>query len=301
MPVAVAEYLGQRTDVDQPIILPVQANETPLCPFMANPCTKVQQGSKPVCAVRKTNGEVWLVCRHRLCATLKKPTLSNYQRDILQEVAATIFAADVRPDEVFVRREVPVPITKRKAFSADFVMQLYTTRSLTRGPKRVILEMQGGGETSNTGRLTRHIIQWEQSEPNNALLAKYISGVGTIEGNAWRRQQEQFLLKGSVALRTGDGIVFCVGAPLYDYLWDRIRNANLRDMRDYSWSLALIGYSEDKSRGKTSGAIPYRIDPKRTLFTDYLSFVNHLINQGEPHPEIFTGLFDSLANTTALF
>ena len=38
-----------------------------------------------------------------------------------------------------------------------------------------ILEMQGGGETTNTGKITSHIEQWSESITSNELLKAYFS------------------------------------------------------------------------------------------------------------------------------
>ena len=46
MPVAVAEYLGQRTDLDTPVIEPVAYNAVSACPFMAASCSKVKMGAR---------------------------------------------------------------------------------------------------------------------------------------------------------------------------------------------------------------------------------------------------------------
>jgi len=156
--------------------------------------------------------------------------------------------------------------------------------------------MQGGGETSNTGNITRHIESWEQDQNRtNAILAETVAGVGTIETNAWRRQQEQFLIKGNVAIKTGNGrIVFCVGTLLYDYLYSRIENAGLQDLRNHGWTLALIAFKEDKSNPPQAGPIPLIIDENKLLFTQYHSFIRVLTDQGEPYPELFTDGFEHL-------
>lgn len=50
MGVSVAEYYGQRTDIDTPIISPV--NGQLLCPFTCgNTCKKLKSGNYPVCSV----------------------------------------------------------------------------------------------------------------------------------------------------------------------------------------------------------------------------------------------------------
>lgn len=296
MPVSVAEYLGQRTDIDLPVMQPPDYNLEHPCPFMNRSCDKMPR-YKPICSVRKANDDLWIVCRHRLCATLAKPPLAAYQLDVLLSIAKTVFAPDVTEDNILVKREVSIPYREdgKYPYQADYVMML-KDYPLQIGQRRVILEIQGGGETSNTGKLTRHVTAWEQSDtPKNAFLSQTVGGVGTLETNAWRRQQEQFIVKGNIAKQTGGGIVFCVGAPLFDYLWRRVEGAKLNDLHRYNWTLALIGFSEDASQPPQPGPIPYTIDKNRLLFTDYNTFVHTLINQGEPAPEIFEGDFQTLS------
>jgi hypothetical protein len=80
MGVAIAEYFGQRTDVATPIIQPVsRSSRNKLCPFMNKDCAKISKGLKPVCSVRKRNGDIWIVCRDRLCSTNKNIPLSLSQ------------------------------------------------------------------------------------------------------------------------------------------------------------------------------------------------------------------------------
>lgn len=296
MPISVAEYLGQRVDVDELVVPHTPGTPAPPCPFMNKPCLKITSRNKPICSVRQTDGTLWVVCRHRLCATQKSVSLNPYQRDRLMEVARMIFGADLQPHDIAVKREVPMPVTENSDYAADYVMiRLDENRHRASSPHRVVLEMQGGGETSNTGKLTRHVDAWEKSEnPTNAVLRTPISGVGAIVTNAWRRQQEQFLVKGNISVQTGGAMVFCVGGPIFDYLTIRIAGHRLPDLHGYNWSLALVGYVEDETEVVTSGRLPLKIDPERVLFTSYQHFLQILINQGEPHPSLFTGAFEDL-------
>ncbi len=302
MSVKVAEYLGQRTDVNNPTIAPASRGD--MCPFMDAPCKKLvpQQLQKPICSVRKGDGQLWIVCEHRLCATKKtarragvrtpRPIrLNEYQKNRIMEIARLIYGGAIGENDILLKREAPVPVGGDNSnYKADFVIK---RRNVVGGE---VLEMQGGGETSNTGHITRHVTDWENM-PNrtNEFLRETIAQAGTIETNAWRRQQEQFLIKGNVAEKTGHGrIVFCVGSLLYDYLVSRILGAGLRDIRDHGWTLALIAFKEDTSRPPQAGAIPLVIDHEKTLFTTYSSFVRALTDQGEPYPPLFTEGFEDL-------
>src|SRR5262249_13871377 len=122
----------------------------------------------------------------------------------------------------------------------------------------------------------------------SVVLNSLISGVGTIETNAWRRQQEQFLVKGNIAVNTGGVIAFCVGSLIYDYVWAKVNAACLRDLRGHNWTLAMLGFVEDTSKAIEQGPVPLKLDPERVLFTSYPSFINALINQGDPCTSLFT-------------
>lgn len=301
MPISVAEYLGQRTDIEAPSILPCTATPTPRCPFMNDVCSKLAmpEPKKPVCSVRTTDGTLWIVCKHRLCATKKNILLSNYQIETLHQVAKTVFTSNIDLNNVLVKREERMPVAGRSMYSADFIMMARGLTNSSQGQSRIILEMQGGGETSQTGNISSHVGSWENNPTRtNEILSHGVSGPGAIVTNAWRRQQEQFIVKGNIAIQTGGGLVFCVGTLLYDYLWTRVKDATLRNLRNHNWSLALIGICEDNISPTSPGAIPLKIDTSRLLFTNYPTFVDVLTNQGDPCEDLFVGDFDVLDGST---
>ncbi|UTO75793.1 NotI family restriction endonuclease [Escherichia coli] len=139
MAVSIAEYLGQRTDVDQQIV-PVAKGTQIQCPFMDRTCdkaSKVKNPTPPVCSVRKPDGTVWIVCEHRLCSTRQKKTvivngrkkqieniLVEHQRDILRKVAKLIYQdPELQDSEIGVRREVNIPLPDSdNSYHADYVM-----------------------------------------------------------------------------------------------------------------------------------------------------------------------------------
>jgi hypothetical protein len=312
MAVQVAEYLGQRTDIDSPQIHPVAKKSGARCPFMDRACDKVSKGNHPVCSVRKSNGSIWIVCEHRLCSTRQKEKrlapskrdpskqvlrdepigLVPHQVDILHKVAKVIYGSLIDPGDIGIRREVSIPISDDDddKYHADYVM-----RNFTRGSKvdEVLLEMQGGGETSNTGSITRHLETWSKSNTTNLFLRTPVRA-DSIETNAWRRQQEQFLVKGNVVNQTGGKLVFAVGKELFNYLRKRFIRANLRDLRKHNWTLCLLAFDEDKTVPKVAGPIPLSVDEERLLFTNYSTFVRFLTDQGGPCPELFEGEFHML-------
>lgn len=297
MGVSVAEYLGQRTDVTTPTIIPI-TTKTP-CPFSSgNACMKTGKGKNPVCGVRKEDGTYWIVCENRLCTTKKNIPLCTHQQNILLDIARHIYDSSITADQVAVKREVPLKVSDTTDYKADYIMTINDGKSPYPGPDRIILEMQGGGETSGTEKLTAIVNAWKNHPtPTNALLSQQ-SKASTLETNAWRRQQEQFIVKGNIAMQTwkGYGIAFCVGTLLYDYLNRKIDFSTLPDLHDHNWTLAIIGIKEDTSLPPTPGPIPLIVDETRLRFTNYQTFVHALINQGIPSPEAFTGTFITLNN-----
>lgn len=305
MTVTVAEYLGVRTDIGVPII-PVKVTARPKipCPFRDAHCDKAARGNKPVCSVRDVDSqELWIVCSHRLCATSpKNAPLNEHQKSILHTVAQTIFTPDIDRQDVLVKRETSIPITAESDYSADYVMWRNNPNlaSLTAPDRPVILEMQGGGETTATGELTRHIDQWEKlNNPTAAILAQPVKKTAPLVTNAWRRQQEQFLVKGNVAMMTGGRMVFCIGSMIERYLMPRLRETiQFRDLRDSNWTLALLTFVEDPAETCRPECAPHslalKIDMGRSLFTNYGSFVQAITNQGSPCNSLFAAPYITL-------
>lgn len=312
--VSVAEYLGKRTDVDKPTIDPafIKAKQDywkncteslPLCPFTSgNICKKARSGNEPVCSVRKSDGTLWLNCSDRLCCTKQDIPLSTHQKGILLQVGQHIFGETVQEEDICVKREARLSVIEGTEYNADYIITLRSGRSDYSGPDRLILEMQGGGETSNTGVQTAHIKQWRELEHRNNAFLRQPTGASTLETNAWRRQQEQFIVKGNIAMKTwkGYGIAFCVGTLLFDYLKDKLADANLPNLRNYNWTLALIAFKEDKTDSIKSGPIPLVVDEDRLIYTNYQTFVQALINQGEPSLSAFRGNFIDLSNNNVV-
>ncbi|EEQ59232.1 hypothetical protein CBFG_02942 [Clostridiales bacterium 1_7_47FAA] len=297
MGVRIAEYFGQRTDVDIPIIDPI--NKKAECPFSSsNICKKLKSGNPPVCSVRKADGTLWIVCSDRLCATKKDIPLCRHQIQILHKIAQHLFNPGVTLDEVCVKREERLDVVEGTKYNADYIISLITGRTEFSGPDRMVLEMQGGGETSNTGKITELINTWQLNPKRTNEILRTETGASTLETNAWRRQQEQFIVKGNIAMKTwkGYGIAFCVGTLLYDYLMNKLATANLPDLKEYNWTLAILAIKEDDTEAKSPGPIPLTVDESRMLFTNYQTFVQALINQGEPSLNAFRGTFVNLNN-----
>jgi hypothetical protein len=302
MPVSVAEYLGVRTDTNvvvQPLAS-LSSKPTVPCPFRNAHCLKARKGQQPVCSVRDNTGELWIVCEHRLCATTPKAEpVNDHQKIILRSIGKAIYSPEIQDDEILIKREEQIPITATSDYKADFVMwRLNPSQgSPIRGDKAAIVEIQGGGETAGTEKLTAHVKQWASlATPTNQKLRENANATPLVT-NAWRRQQEQFLVKGSVAMLTGAKIAFCVGSLLYDYLVQRLTTVNLQNLQGDNWSLALLAFVEDESGTPppcAPNSIQFKIDPNRTLYTNYFSFVQALTNQGAPQPAVFTGDYQDL-------
>ena len=221
-----------------------------------------------------------------------------HQRDVLFKTSQYIFSYDIDPEDVCVKREESLTVVEGTDYNADYIMTLQQGRSDFSGPDRLVLEMQGGGETTNTGSMTRHIQHWKTSSPYSNELLRQETKASPLITNTWRRQQEQFIVKGNIAIKTwkGYGIAFCVGTLLYDYLMGKLASANLPDLREYNWTLALIAFKEDTSKQPEAGPIPLIVDENRLLYTNYQTFVQALINQGEPSLDAFRGKFINLNN-----
>lgn len=308
MTVTVAEYLGVRASsvVNIQPIANLATKPKVRCPFRNHHCLKAAKGQQPVCSVRDASGAIWIVCEHRLCATTPKiGPVNEHQKKILVMVAYAIYGAQIDDDDILVKREVPIPITAKSDYKADYVMwrQNPRTGSVFGGDRAAIVEMQGGGETAGTEKLTAHVKNWAlQGNPTNQFLLRPANSVPLVT-NAWRRQQEQFLVKGSVAALTGARMVFCVGSLIYDYLMQRQTTVNLQDLAVSNWTLALVAFVEDVTGTPPACAphsIQFKIDPQRTLYTNYFSFVQALTNQGAPQPQVFTGRYHKLDGTLVL-
>jgi hypothetical protein len=302
MPVTVAEYLGVRSSSATNIvpILNLPSKPTVACPFRNAHCSKARKGQQPICSVRDSNSNIWIVCEHRLCATTPKiGAVNDHQKNILEMVAKAIYGQQINANDILVKREVEMPITASSDYKADYVMwrENPTLGGALGGDRAAIVEMQGGGETAGTEKITAHVKQWAASAmPTNQILSQPTSAVPLVT-NAWRRQQEQFLVKGSVAALSGAKMVFCVGSLIYDYLKQRLTTVNLQDLSTSNWTLALVAFIEDPNGIAPACApdsIQLALDPTRTMYTNYFSFVQALTNQGAPQPQVFSGQYFKL-------
>ncbi len=283
MPFKVAEYLGMRTDVDSPVIQPVSYNDSQQCPFTYSPCKKVAKGLKPVCSLRDSrSGIQYIVCDERLCSSNYAKPLHPYQRSVLLAIARAVFSPQVQPSDLAYRTEITIARNR-----ADYVLYVTNKQLTTSGPRGVVLEMQGGGDTSSTKKITNHVETWETtSVPSNTFLSQTIRGAGRNTANVWKRLQGQFLTKGSVAVQSCGGIVFCMGSDLYDHFSKSVDFSHLSH-RPTGWNVAIIVFDESKVGCGVQGSLQLSVDSKRSIFTDHKSFIAMLVAQGKAQPGLF--------------
>ena len=303
MAVKVAEYFGHNAEVPGATVTPTRAVQP--CPFTnGNPCKKLANDKKPpVCSVRKMTGTLWITCSKRLCASQHNISLSSYQSDMLFAIAKILFGSGVSKSDVLIKSEEPIAFKEvaAKTYRADFTMQLKPpAESSIKGKSRFIVEMQGGGETSNTGKLTAQIEKWFNAPcRTNADLTESVKDVGTLETNAWRRQQEQLLVKGSSAKNTegGCGMALCVGEALFDYIIKRLGKTKLNAWSSNppksGWSLAIIPIIEVKENDPegiyVGDSLALKPDREKVVYMDFDRFVNLLGDQGGDSSKAFTG------------
>lgn len=301
----VAEYLG-RDARNLPLGAGVNSysrSEEP-CPFRSGHCDKIQRGQVPVCSLRDAEtSQLWIVCSHRLCSSAPRHMpLTEYQWGIVRSIVDVVAMEAPASASVGVQREARIrrnPGVERSDDSrADFLVAFFDTKSgeVLNNPRPLIIEIQGGGETSNTGIMTRHVQGWE-TKTQSAPLTVPLSGVGVIETNAWRRQQEQFLFKGSVATRSNARFVFAIGDRLFDKIFRHVERPRSISQGG-GWNLAIVAFSEDPNGCGTDGSLRLAPDPARTLFTDFSAFTNQLINQGQYDPKLLDGEYAMESGST---
>ena len=285
----VLEYLGRYVDENGPTITP--APKGSLCPFSGNKCSKVNRKNPqhPVCTI-KSNGKAWIVCKDRLCAT-SGAVINSYQKIILLQIGRVAAQSQISSDDIIFSRERQIKVPNAAAYRADYVMVIKpnTPRAL-----KLVIEMQGGGETSNTGDITKIVTDWAErgSRRRNSDLIRASNKASPIPANAWRRQQEQFMVKGRVAVRSGGRLVFCIGELLFDYLQSKISNTPPIDLSRGNWTLCLISIKTNPSEAGLPLSIS--IDSSRTLFTDYDAFVRTITSVGGVDEDLFKPPFETL-------
>jgi hypothetical protein len=314
MSVAIAEYLGNRVDLPVHNVIPSVRGGVPVptCPFSGGACIKLAHNPPlhPVCSVRvfdaQTSGRVFIVCSNRLIPA-QATAMSPAHVAALASIAQTVFPGVMAQDVGF-KRQVGINLDPGR-LTLDYVLHVEPACGYVAGPRKVILEVQGGGETSNTGTITRYVDDWiRQRPPTNAFLSRQLDtaylrqhlGIqkvnvpGIIPNNAWKRQLEQILKKAVIAKNFGGAFALVTGDLLYDYMR---RSVPVGGAFFADWEVALIGVSESSSA--QVGAIPMD-SVSRSAFMTFDEFIAALqtfaLPQGLSDP--FAGRFTTLTNNS---
>lgn len=295
--IAVAEYLGQNVSREETI----KPTHDGMCPFAQIKCAKINKKKNkkpPVCCTRKSNGMIWIVCSERLCSTHGNG-ITDYQRYILRSIAREIFDAKATLDDIIYKKEVRLDLPNNKVMNADYILGIKDKRyGRGRGPTRVILEFQGGGSTSNTGTITRYMREWESnSHRTNKTLRKIHQGVGSIENDSWKRQQDQLITKSHIASISGFGFVLCVGETLFDYICDRLQlDQNVDNLREQNanWDFVILAMQEIQVEGR----IGFAVHPNKVVYTRFQDFSSVMTGRGGAQADKFTGKFLTLGGQT---
>ena len=309
MPLSIAEYLGQRTDIETQNIIPtsLEGRPVPTCPFSGGACTKLDntKPNHPVCSVRM-NGEVFIVCSNRLIPA-QATNVTSLHISSLNSIAQCIFPG-VSARNVGYRRQLGV-----SGLFLDYVLRVKNPSSELK-PNKVILEVQGGGETSSTGTITRVIEKWiSQENPTNEFISKQLNAKnireifdgqkqnspGIIPNNAWKRQLDQIVKKTPIAMHFGGGFAIVVGQLLYKYITSK--SVKIRQSYFDEWEVAIIGVKEDEYLPKAPGPIPITVVSNSTfmLFSDFMAAIQDFdINDEMASP--FNGEYTALDNSRFL-
>ena len=243
----------------------------PTCPFMGGPCSKLK-GKKsyhPVCSVRTTNGQVFVVCQDRLIPA-KTRLLTSFHITALASISQFLFPG-INDDDIGYRKQVGVTIgvSKKNRVTLDYVLSIRDGVPFDAGPRQVILEVQGGGETSNTGTISRQVEEWMQQQPrSNAFLRRNVSNVNPIPNNAWKRQLEQGLRKATLAAEFGGAVALVMGDYLYQYVRGSV---GVGGPFKQDWQFALINIKEEALRGP--GPIPLDVVSQ----VDFMTFAEFVM------------------------
>jgi hypothetical protein len=239
--------------------------------------------------MRERQGKPWIVCTHRLIPS-KTNAVTPYHLAALRSVAETLFP-NYYTGDVGYRTQVSLGIGERKRVVLDYILK---AKDYELGQNTVILEVQGGGETSSTGVMTRHIANWAQTRPpTNEFLRGPLPKVGIIPNNAWKRQLEQIGRKYAVAQTVGASLSLVMGEVLYGY----VRSLFPGNYPYFpKWEIALVSLAERQSQ--EPGPIPIDI-VEESLFMTFEQFIDAAIRKyplPENMPNFLYGRYTTLSN-----
>jgi hypothetical protein len=279
MAVKIIEFLGMNT---HSLTASEYQSAEKLCPYIGKTCKKINREleQKPMCAVESSGGVPLIVCEHRLLSTdMQNPT--SYQRSRLLEISQVIFEDGIAVQDIEYRYEVTTKLRQR----ADFILRD------KRNGDACILEIQGGGETSSTRILTDHVTKWENGEdvrldsfPARVTKTGRLTTPGLIPANAWRRLQEQLIVKGGICVSSDKKFVAAMGKTIYLHLLRKLPDIEtLKRQKSGKWNCAFIPYEIRKDE-----SINFYIDIDNVLYLDLQELVDRLIKYGVRDDELFT-------------
>ena len=210
---------------------------------------------------------------------MQNPT--SYQQSRLLEISQVVFEDGIEPQDVEYRYEVTTKLRQR----ADFILRD------KRNGDACILEIQGGGETSSTKILSDHVTKWENGEavglddfPIRVTRSGRLATPGLIPANAWRRLQEQIIVKGGICVSSNKKFVAAIGKTIYLRLLEKLPLIDtMKRSKSGAWNCAFIPYEISKGE-----AIDFYIDLDNILYLDLKELVTSLIEYGVRDDELFT-------------
>lgn len=209
---------------------------------------------------------------------MQNPT--SYQRSRLLEISKVIFEDGIEPQDIEYKYEVTTQLRQR----ADFILRD------KRNGDACILEIQGGGETSSTRIMSDHVTRWENGEqvglddfPVRVTRSGRLATPGLIPANAWRRLQEQIIVKGGICVISNKKFVAAMGKNIYLRLIEKLPLIEtMKRPKLGDWNCAFIPYQI--SKGET---INFYIDINNVLYLDLKKLVTSLIEYGVRDDELF--------------
>jgi hypothetical protein len=258
---------------------------------MGQTCSKLdgKKSYHPVCVLRSADGRPWIVCTDRLIPS-RSNTNTPHHTAILGGVAQILFPhANVR--DIGYKPQQGIQLGPKNTVFLDYSLRTRTPQKT--GRSKVVLEIQGGGESSATGEVTRHVATWAtMNAPTNGFLRENFKQVGIIPNNAWKRQLEQIFRKTAICRRFDAGFALVMGDVLYDYVTNIL---GAGEQYFDNWEISLISIAERAS--DMAGSIP--IDQvNRSSFFSFDAFIEAMKNFPLPDtmPNPFNGHFTTITN-----
>ncbi len=282
MSVNILEYLGKRTT--DSIVPWVLGDPIVECPFFDGPCAKISRRTpqKPICSV-ESDGRLWITCEHRLLTSKNVPISHPYLSNRITEIAEILWGHPLNMSNVAVSREHNIA-----GFNADYVFALNPQWKVHNVPLRYSMEVQGGGDTTQTGNLTRHVDAWESDRDGHQLDGN-VSGVQPNVLNVWKRMLSQLITKGLAATRMRQGVGCIIGDKLFDEIQNRTGWTSLAAPEDGYVDFVVISYSAAESNESPVNLVP---DHTRMIRSTFQMFLDQMRRGGVDAD--FSGRYEAL-------